>query len=131
MRIGELAACCGVTPTSLRFYESVGVLPEPDRTTAGYRDYAPTAVDHVRFVKAAQAAGLTLTEIRGIVAVRRADGPPCAHVTDLLDRHANDLQQRISDLAGALRDLQRLRARAHDLDPSSCPAEKVCHVIPS
>lgn len=131
MRIGELARRAGTTTKTLRFYEQAGLLPEPDRTPSGYRDYDPAALDRLAFVKAAQAAGLTLAEIREIVAVREAQGPPCEHVAGLLDAHAADLDQRITELTDLRLEVERLRARTRDLDPAACGAAAVCHVIPT
>ena len=67
MRIGELAAESGLSDKALRFYEQIGILDQPDRTPAGYRDYEPTVVDRLTFVRAAQAIGLSLGEIREII----------------------------------------------------------------
>jgi len=131
MRIGELALRAGVTTKALRFYEQAEVLPPPARASSGYRDYDETALARVRFVKAAQAAGLTLAEIREVVAVREAQGPPCEHVAAVLDRHAADLDARIADLTAARADVQRLRDRAANLDPAACAKDGVCHVIPT
>lgn len=131
MRIGELAARAGVTTKALRFYEQTGVLPEPARTPSGYRDYDDTALARLRFVKAAQAAGLSLTEIVQVVAVREAQGPPCGHVVALLERHAADLDRRISELSGARAQLEQLRERAASLDPADCDDDRICHVIPA
>ena len=47
MRIGELAAATGTTTKTLRFYEDSGLLPPPERTTNGYRDYGPDAVSRL------------------------------------------------------------------------------------
>lgn len=131
MRIGELARRAGTTTKTLRFYEQAGLLPEPNRTPSGYRDYGPAVLDRLAFVKAAQAAGLTLAEIREIVTVREAQGPPCEHVAGLLDAHAADLDQRIDELTDLRREVERLRARARGLDPAACGAAAVCHVIPT
>lgn len=131
MRIGELAASAGVTTKALRFYEQAGVLPGPARTASGYRDYDETALARLRFVKAAQAAGLTLAEVVQVVAVREAQGPPCGHVVALLDRHAADLDARIAELTAARAEVERLRARARSLDPAACGDAAVCHVIPT
>lgn len=131
MRIGDLAARAGVTTKALRFYEQAGVLPPPARTSSGYRDYDDAALARLRFVKAAQAAGLTLAEIRQVVAVREAQGLPCEHVCALLDRHAADLDTRIADLQAARAEVRRLRDRARALDPSACRPDGVCHVIPT
>ncbi|WP_225235060.1 heavy metal-responsive transcriptional regulator [Klenkia terrae] len=131
MRIGELATKAGLTAKTIRFYETAGVLPEPERQPSGYRDYNGSALARLRFVKAAQAAGLTLAEIRQVIAVRDLSGPPCRHVADLLDTHAADLDRRIAELAALRDDVQRLRDRAKSLDPSRCDDTAVCHVIPA
>lgn len=131
MKIGELARRAGTTTKTLRFYESAGLLPEPERTPAGYREYDEAVLDRLRFVKAAQAAGLTLAEIRDVMAARELTGPPCEHVAALLDAHATDLDHRIAELIALREDVQRLRHRATTLDPVLCGEDKICHVIPS
>lgn len=131
MRIGELASRAGLTVKALRFYETAGVLPAPQRRPSGYRDYDAAALARLRFVKAAQAAGLTLAEIRQVVAVREDSGPPCRHVADLLDAHAADLDRRIAELTALRAEVRRLRDRADRLDPATCDDAAVCHVIPT
>ena len=131
MRIGELARRAGVTTKALRFYEQAGVLPLPVRTGSGYRDYDETALARLGFVRAAQAAGLTLAEIRTVIKVREDQGPPCAHVTALLDRHAAALDERIAELEATRAEVGRLRDRAATLDPAACREDSVCDVLPA
>ena len=131
MRIGELAERAGTTAKTLRFYEQAGLLPESERTPSGYRDYDPAVLDRLAFVKVAKAAGLTLAEIKEVVQVREAQGPPCEHVAALLDIHATDLDGRIRELTALRDEVQRLRDRARRLDPNACGAAAVCHVIPT
>lgn len=131
MRIGDLASRAGLTVKTLRFYETAGVLPEAPRTPAGYRDYDDSALARLRFVKAAQAAGLTLAEIRQVIAVSDTHGLPCQHVTGLLDAHAADLDRRISELTALREDITALRDRARTLDPAACDPARVCHIIPA
>jgi MerR family copper efflux transcriptional regulator len=131
VRIGELAQRTGTTTKTLRFYEQAGLLPEPDRTPSGYRDYDESVVDRLRFVRAAQTAGLSLAEIRDVIAAREHSGPPCGHVAGLLDAHAFDLDQRIAELSVLRDDIRRLRERAKHLDPARCDDAAVCHVIPA
>jgi MerR family copper efflux transcriptional regulator len=131
VRIGEFAERAGTTTKTLRFYERAGLLPAPERTASGYRDYDEGVRDRLAFIKAAQAAGLTLAEIREVIAVRIDNGPPCAHVAGLLDAHAADLDARIAELTALRDDVRRLRARAQHLDPAACPDSSVCHVIPT
>ena len=131
MRIGDLASRSGLTVKTLRFYEQAGVLPEARRLSSGYRDYDDSATARLRFVKAAQAAGLTLGEIRQVIAVRDDDGPPCQHVTGLLEAHARDLDHRIAALTSLRADIARLQDRAATLDPAACHPAQVCHLIPT
>lgn len=72
MRIGEVAERVGVNPKTIRFYESIGVLPEPPRTPSGYRDYEDEHVERLRFIKAVQRLGLKLEEIGEVSAFREA-----------------------------------------------------------
>jgi len=129
VRIGELAQRAGTTAKTLRFYERAGLLPAPERTPSGYRDYDEGVLDRLAFVKAAQAAGLTLAQVRGVIAMRDSTGRPCEHVVALLDTHAADLDTRIAELTALRDDVRRLRARARHLDPAACDADGVCHVI--
>lgn len=131
MRIGELGALAGLTVKSIRFYEQAGVLPPAARLPSGYRDYDTDALARLRFVKAAQAAGLTLAEVRQVIAVRENRGAPCQHVTALLGDHIHDMDRRIAELTALRTEVVRLRARARTLDPASCDATSVCHVIPT
>ncbi len=129
MRIGELGERSGLSVKTIRFYEQAGVLPEAGRLPSGYRDYDDGALARLRFVKASQAAGLSLAQIRQVIAVREDIGPPCEHVTALLDQRAGDLDRRIAALVALRDEVLRLRERAGGLDPSRCDAASVCHVI--
>ena len=131
MRIGELARRTGLTTKTLRFYEHAGVLAQPARGPSGYRDYDEAALTRLRFVRAAQSAGLTLTEVRDIIAIRENNGPPCSHVVAVLDRHFDDLQVRIKELTAMRNEVRGLRERANTLDPANCSDDDICHVIPS
>ena len=129
MRIGELAEQAGISTKAIRYYEQIGILAPPARTAAGYRTYDQLAIGRLTFVRAAQAVGLNLGEIRQIIAFRDDGQAPCAHVTDLLQRHAADLDMRIRELQQLRGELRDLAERATTLDPEHCPPERVCHII--
>jgi MerR family transcriptional regulator, copper efflux regulator len=129
MRIGELAEQTGISTKAIRYYEQIGILTPPARTPSGYRTYDPSALGRLEFVRAAQAVGLTLGEIRQVIAFRDNGQAPCAHVTDLLQRHAADLDRRIRELQQLRWELRQLAERASTLDPEHCPPERVCHII--
>ncbi|MGK5555358.1 heavy metal-responsive transcriptional regulator [Actinomadura kijaniata] len=129
MRIGVLAAQAGLSTKAIRFYEQIGLLPEPPRTSAGYRDYPADAVTRLAFIRDAQAAGLTLAEIGDILTIRDNGRAPCRHVTDLIDQHLAQVEQRLAELRQAHRTLGDLRRRAAATDPADCTADQVCTIL--
>ena len=129
MRIGELAERPGTTTKTIRYYESIGLVAEPGRTAAGYRDYGESAVERLRFVREAQATGLTLTEIRSVLELKDAGATTCRHTTSLLHRHLRELDEQIERLVRARGELAVLADRASGLDPSDCTDPNRCQVI--
>ena len=129
MRIGELATRGDVTTTTIRYYESIGLLEAPNRTASGYRDYGVDAIERLDFISEAQASGLTLTEITSVLELKAVGASSCEHTRGLLRRHLTDLDQRIDRLRAARRNLSELIARAEELDPSECTDVNRCQVI--
>ena len=130
MRIGEVAAATDVSTKTLRFYEAEGLLAEPNRTPAGYRDYPDDAVARVAFIRRAQAAGLTLVQIAQILAIRDDGQPPCAHVADLVEHRLGDITRRLDELERTRAELLALRERLAALDPVDCRDDTICAAIP-
>ncbi len=129
MRIGELADTSGVPSRTVRFYERRGLLPEPERAPNGYRDYTDDAVSRMRFIRTAQAAGLTLAEIRSIVDIRDNGIAPCSHVGDLLRAKLVAVRDRQRRLAALESELEILIERSRTLDPADCDEGEVCQII--
>src|SRR5260370_31513509 len=94
----ERAGAAGGTSKALRYYERIGVLPAPSRSSSGYRDYRPDVVDRLGFIRAGQAVGLSLGEIRQVVALRDRGETPCDHVYRLLRRRTAEVGERIDEL---------------------------------
>jgi DNA-binding transcriptional MerR regulator len=129
VQIGELAQRSGLSVKALRYYEDIGVLGAPNRTASGYRDYDAAALGRLEFVRAARAVGLTLGEIREVIAFRERGEVPCGHVLDVILHHAAEVDRRIADLHQLRADLEQLARRARTLDPADCPEATVCHVL--
>jgi DNA-binding transcriptional MerR regulator len=133
MRSAEIARLAGVSADSLRHYERVGVLTAPQRTAAGYRLYAPSALDRARLVRRALSFGFSLRELARIFRVRDKGGIPCRQARSLGRAKLADLERQIVELEvlrAQLKDILRLwdrklrrtprNARAHLLE--SLPA---------
>lgn len=131
MLIGELATATGVSTKTLRFYEADGLLPEPDRTASGYRDYRDDAIDRVTFIRQARAAGLTLAHIREILLIRDGGHPPCGHVAELVDHRLAEVNERLRELEHTRTELLALRTRLEGLDPAECGEGTICVAISS
>lgn len=129
MLIGEVAESAGVPSQTIRFYEREGLLPPASRGGNGYRLYDETTLSRLRFIRAAQSAGLTLAEIRSIVDVRDAGDVPCGHVTALLRGRLDAVVARVHELETLASELELLLERSQSLDPGDCTDADICHIL--
>lgn len=129
MRIGDLGRRTGVAVKTIRYYEEIGLLPAPDRTASGYRDYEEVTVDRLRFIREAQGTGLSLTEIASILDLRDHGQQTCGHVVELLEQHLEDIDRQIRDLRRTKSQLAAMTERAKALDPSDCLDPNRCQTI--
>ena len=120
MRIGELAGELGLIPRTIRYYEAIRLLPQPDRTGGNYRAYGREDLERLRFIKAAQRLGLTLDEIREVLAFAERGEPPCGFVRERLRREVAAIDARIAELQALRGELAGIEAKAGRLPP---PAE--------
>ena len=122
MRIGEVAERVGINPKTIRYYEGIGLLPDPERLPSGYREYNDDDVDRLGFIRTAQRLGLTLAEISEILAFREREERPCEYVLGVLDRQVADLDRRMAEMAHLRHELIALKGKADRL-----PAEEGCY----
>lgn len=107
MYIGELAKQVGVNPKTIRYYEEIGLLPEPERADSNYRVYSPESIRRLSFVKKAQLLGMALDEIKGVLAIRENGQLPCEHVRSLLAHKLGELDRQIDQIREFRRELTR------------------------
>ncbi len=129
MRIGELAEASGTTTKTLRFYEGQGLLPAPDRTPSGYRDYEPNMLARLDFIHRGQAAGLTLAQIKQILGIRDGGTSPCGHVSELLAERLAIINAQIAGLVELRRTIAELHDNASVAEPDNCPPDQVCRYL--
>jgi DNA-binding transcriptional MerR regulator len=118
LRISELARAVGVAPDTIRYYERVGLLPPPSRTSSGYRTYGVAAIDRMRFIQGAQRLGLTLRDVRDLLAVRDTGTCPCEPAEQLLRRRLDELDRELARLTALRADMLRM---AEQLPSAQCP----------
>lgn len=108
--IGTVAAEFGVNPRTLRYYETLGLLPRPSRTRSGYRVYDRRTGFLIRFIRKAKGLGLTLREIQTILAIYNSGKPPCRPFQRLLRAHVRRIDTQIQNLRSLRSDLRTLLA---------------------
>ena len=100
IRIGDVAKRSGVTVETLRYYAREGLLPSPIRSTNGARRFPLDAIARVQFVKQAQAAGLTLRDIKQLVGLKRGGNRmSCHRMRTVLAQRLDDLEARAREIA--------------------------------
>jgi DNA-binding transcriptional MerR regulator len=130
-RISEVAERSGFSPSTLRFYESVDLLPEPVRSQGGYRVYDDHDLDRLRFIGRAKQLGLPLEEIRELVGVW--DDGACALVQDRLRQLVADkieqVESRVSELSALSGDLRGALSALPQPSPDG-PCGPDCGCVP-
>jgi Hg(II)-responsive transcriptional regulator len=110
LKTGEVAARAGVNVQTLRYYERKGLLDEPDRRASGYRQYAPDAVQLIRFIKRAQELGFTLAQVEDLLQLRSCQETACAEVQRTAEEKIANIEEKIRHLRAMKRALGALVA---------------------
>ena len=121
MRIGQLAALCDCPVETIRYYEKIGLLPQPIRLANGYRSYDEVHSKWLQFILRSRALGFTQEEVRRLTDVAHQQRPACVEVHDLLQEHVIDVQKRVCELQRMERALIRLKDKCHDGTLHDCP----------
>ncbi len=130
LTIRELATETGVSSKTLRYWESRGLLPKPERTHTGYRMYSAETVQRVLFIRKAKSIGFTLAEIRALVASAKQGGNTCEAVDAWARQKLKALDQQIELLTRLRTRLEQHRRRWRGRLP--CPPlgpTEVCCLI--
>ena len=106
MTISRLAASADVNVETVRYYQRIGLLPEPPRPLGGIRHYGASEVARLQFIRRAKAMGFTLGEITGLLEIRGKRS--CERTRKLTEHKLADVRQRIVELQQLERDLASL-----------------------
>ncbi|MGH8032741.1 MAG: MerR family transcriptional regulator [Luteimonas sp.] len=117
----ELARRTGSNLETVRYYEKVGLLPEPPRTASGYRSYDVTHERRLRFVLRARELGFSLDEIRALLRLVDERDQPCAEARNVAAIHLADVRTKMADLRRMERVLKDVVARCGDGTLPECP----------
>jgi DNA-binding transcriptional MerR regulator len=109
--IGEIAGELKLNPKTIRYYEEVGLLPNPKRSESGYRLYSRYEVERLRLISRAKLLGLSLAEIKEIVeyAISGRCGLTEARLLSLVESKLGEIDRKIDDLITLKDNLQQYR----------------------
>ena len=129
VKIGELGRSTGLNPKTIRFYEQQGLLPEPDRTSSGYRQYDSRDIERLDFIRKAKQLGLSLEDIKGILQLYEREEATCLHVRSLLDEKLKQIDGVLNDLQKFRSEIVSLRESAGDLMDCRPSGGRICGII--
>jgi DNA-binding transcriptional MerR regulator len=130
MEIRELASRTGTTSKTIRYYESISLLPKAKRKANGYRDYEESDVDRLKFVLGARRLDFSLDDIREILDMRDRREAPCRTVLNLMAKKEDEITHRIAELQVLKNELGQLHTLGltfptNDIEGKNC----VCHLV--
>lgn len=128
-QIGELSERTGVIRETIRYYERIGLLPEPERADNGYRLYDESDVERLRFIQRARSLDFTLDDIAEILAFRDRNEPPCTFVLNLISDQIETIEAHIRDLISLRDELTDLYEAGRQLPEDVRMEACVCHLI--
>ena len=129
VQIGELAKLADVSVQTVRFYERLKLLPEPQRKDSGYRVYAQTDLKQLLFVRRAKALGFSLDEIRDILRMRERGHCPCGEVVSIAERHLHAVEEQLRQLSKFRDGLSRAVKQRKKSGRQTLSADAVCVLI--
>lgn len=120
MKISDAAAASGCHLETIRYYERVGLLPEPERTRNRYRQYTDADVERLRFITRGRDLGFSLEEIRSLLRLAEDPDLSCGEVDQLARKHLGDIQARLADLQRMASELARTIGACHGDERGTC-----------
>ncbi|REJ65787.1 MAG: heavy metal-responsive transcriptional regulator [Planctomycetota bacterium] len=123
--ISQLAKAAGIPTTTVRYYERIGLVKPEDRSAGNYRLYSDDSLQRVKFIRAAQAIGFTLDDVRELLG-EGGSVPCCGDVQQLIEDRLAEIDQRLKDLRQVKRVLSGALTKCQTSNP-----RRACHVLES
>ena len=108
LAIGMLAKRTGTKVQTIRYYEQIGLLPQPGRTEGGQRRYGDADLDRLAFIRHARQLGFTLEAIRELLDLSDNPSRSCAEVDVIAHRQLKEVEARIARLEALRKELKRM-----------------------
>ena len=124
---GELARETGVHGETIRYYESIGLMPKPSRSAGGHRIYDIFQLRRLSFIKRSRELGFTLSEVRSLLSLFDSGDYSCAEVRDRTLTHIDDVNRRIGALQAMRDELEVMVTKCDGRSTPECPILETLH----
>lgn len=121
LTIGVLSKRTGCNIETIRYYERIGIMPDPPRTEGGHRDYDEDHLRRLAFIRRGRELGFTLDQIRGLLGLVAGGELTCAEVKQVTLSHMGDIRAKISDLKKLERVLADMASKCEGGKVPECP----------
>lgn len=118
---GELARISGCNLETIRYYENIGLMPDPARTDSGHRLYSPDNQRRLRFVLRARELGFSIDEIRSLLSLVVLGTYTCGEIYDITQEHLKSVSDKIADLQKLQLTLENISKDCATGDEPECP----------
>ena len=108
MNIGELARAAETNAETIRYYERIGLLPAPPRTSGNYRDDSAAHVSRLSFTRRARDLGFSIDQIRALLGLSDQKNKLCDAVDAVAREHLAEVKRKLADLTALRRELESL-----------------------
>lgn len=108
LSIGTLAKRTGTKVQTIRYYEQIGLMPEPERTEGGQRRYGTQSHDRLAFIRHARQLGFSLEAIRELLDLSDSPEQSCAQIDAVARRQLREVEDRLKRLESLRKELQRM-----------------------
>jgi len=121
--IGDLAKATDTKVETIRYYERIGLLPEPARTSGNYRSYSAAHLGRLSFIRRARDLGFSIEQVRDLLGLSDQRDRPCEAVDAIAREHLGEVQRKIRDLQALRRELDSI------LSQCGCGTIAECRII--
>ena len=121
MKTGQLSEQANCKIETIRYYERIGLLPEPIRSDAGYRIYDENHLRRLSFIRRSRELGFTIEEIRGLLNLVDGGDYTCCDVKTITMEHVKSIRQKISDLRKLEKTLSSIASQCTGDATPECP----------
>jgi MerR family mercuric resistance operon transcriptional regulator len=121
MLIGDMSKLTGCNIETIRYYERIGVMPAPARSSGGHRLYTVEHLKRLTFIRRSRELGFTLKQVRGLLAMVDGGDFTCDEIKAITTEHKGEVRRKIADLRRLERVLGDMASRCDRGEVPDCP----------